>query len=79
MKTIETAISVNPDGSAVLELQFPGTVSAGVHRAVVIVEDQPATTEPHTDAPPDLLPLTFAAWPNDCTFRREDLYGDDGR
>jgi hypothetical protein len=79
MTTIETAISVNPDGSAVLALQVPGNVSAGTHRAVVIVEDQPATVEQHVDTPSDLLPLTFAAWPNDCTFRREDLYGDDGR
>jgi len=79
MTTIETAISVNPDGSAVLELQVPGNVSAGMHRAVVIVEDQPAAAEQHVDTSPDLLPLTFEAWPNDCTFRREDLYGDDGR
>jgi hypothetical protein len=79
MTTIETAISVNPDGSAVLELQVPGNVSAGMHRAVVIVEDEPAAVEQHADTPQDLLPLTFEAWPNDCTFRREDMYGDDGR
>jgi hypothetical protein len=79
MKTIETAISVNPDGSAVIELQLPGTVSAGVHRAVVIVEDQHAAVEQPIGTLPDLLPLTFEAWPTDCTFRREDLYGDDGR
>ena len=79
MTTIETAISVNADGSAVLELQVPGSVSAGVHRAVVIVEEQTTAVGQQTDAPLDLLPLTFEAWPNDCTFRREDLYGDDGR
>jgi hypothetical protein len=79
MTTIETAISVNADGSAVLELQVPGSVSAGVHRAVVIVEEQTAAVGQHADAPLDLLPLTFEAWPNDCTFRREDMYGDDGR
>lgn len=79
MRTIETAISVNPDGSAVLELQLPESVSAGVHRAVVIVDEQPAAVGQHVDAPPALLPLTFEGWPKDCTFRREDLYGDDGR
>jgi hypothetical protein len=78
MTTIETAISVNPDGSAVLELQVPGNVSAGVHRAVVIVEEQSAA-ERHSDAPIDLLPLKFEGWPNNCTFRREDIYGDDER
>jgi hypothetical protein len=79
MRTIETAISVNPDGSAVIELQLPGNVSAGVHRAVVIVEEQPAVVEQDAALALDLLPLTFEGWPKDCTFRREDLYGDDGR
>jgi hypothetical protein len=79
MRTIETAISVNPDGSAVIELQLPESVSAGIHRAVVIVEEQPVAVEPHIDTPPTLLPLAFEGWPNDCTFRREELYGDDGR
>jgi hypothetical protein len=79
MKTIETAISVNPDGSAVIELQLPANVSAGVHRAVVIVEEQPAVVGPNVGAPVNLLPLLFEGWPKDCAFRREDLYGDDGR
>jgi hypothetical protein len=79
MRTIETAISVNPDGTAVIELQVPRDMSAGVHRVVVIVEEQSAVPGQSGDAPPNLLPLTFAGWPADCTFRREDLYGDDGR
>jgi hypothetical protein len=79
MRTIETAISVNADGSAIIELQLPGGMSAGVHRAVVIVEEQPAAATQHVDMSAELLPLTFGGWPTDCTFRREDLYGDDGR
>jgi hypothetical protein len=79
MRTIETAIFVNPDGSAVIELQLPGNVSAGVHRAVVIVEEQPVVAGQHVDTPPNLLPLAFEGWPKGCAFRREDLYGDDGR
>lgn len=79
MRTFETAISVRPDGSAVIELQLPESVPAGVHRAVVIVEEQPVGENASSDRIPDLLPMTFSGWPNDCTFRREDLYGDDGR
>ena len=79
MRTIETAISVNPDGSAILELQLPGNVSAGMHRAVVMVEEQPVALGQSVDTSPNLLPLAFEGWPKDCTFRREDLYGDDGR
>ncbi len=77
MKAIETAISVNPDGSAVIELQLPPNVSVGVHRVVVVVEEQAATTS-LADAASELLPLSFRGWPKDCTFRREDLYGDVG-
>ena len=79
MKTIETAISVNPDGSAIIELQLPQSVPVGVHRAVVIVEEQPAMSGQHPDSPISLLPLAFDAWPKDCTFRREEMYGDDER
>ena len=79
MRTIETAISVNPDGSAVIELQLPQSVPVGVHRAVVIVEEQPVAAGQYVGTPSALLPLTFEGWPADCTFRREDLYGDDGR
>jgi hypothetical protein len=79
MKTIETAISVNRDGSAVIKLQLPDNVPPGMHRAVVFVEEQPAVAREDANAPASLLPLTFEGWPKDCTFRREDLYGDDGR
>jgi hypothetical protein len=79
MRTIETAISVNPDGSAVIHVQVPRDVSAGVHRAVVIVDEQTAVAEKTADSLSSLLPLTFDGWPTDCTFRREDLYGDDER
>lgn len=24
-------------------------------------------------------PMTLPGWPKDCLFRREDIYGDDGR
>jgi hypothetical protein len=78
MRAIETAISVNPDRSATIELQLPQSVSAGVHPAIVIVDDQAATPKT-VDAGCDLLPLSFAGWSKDCTFRREDLYGDDGQ
>jgi hypothetical protein len=79
MKMFETSISVNTDGSAVIELKLPDNVSPGMHRAVVVVEEQPVTTGHCVDKPLDLLPMTFEGWPKDCTFRREDLYGDNGR
>jgi hypothetical protein len=79
MKTFETSISVNPDGSAIVELKLPDNVSPGIHRAIVVVDEQSAATDTRFDKPLNFLPMTFDGWPKDCTFRREDLYGDNGR
>ncbi len=79
MKTFETSISVKVDGSAVIELKLPDNVSPGMHRAIVMVEEQSAAAGSRFDEPLDFLPMKFEAWPKDCTFRREDLYGDNGR
>jgi hypothetical protein len=79
MQTIETSISVNHDGLAVIELKLPQSIPAGEHRAVVIVEEQPTPIKSAEDQALDLLPLSFEGWPKDCNFRREDLYGDEGR
>lgn len=32
-----------------------------------------------TPADLDLKAMKLGAWPKACTFRREDIYGDDGR
>jgi len=82
MRTIETDITVAPDGKAVVELQLPATVSAGKHRAVVMV-DEAAVDDRLTTAkarPPIEMPVhDFGPWPADLSLRREDLYGDHGR
>ena len=75
MRTIETTAEVGPDGKLVVQL--PPDIPPGPHRVVVVVEEQPAER-------PKREPMTFSAYdvelidPN-MTFRREDLYGDDGR
>jgi hypothetical protein len=75
MRTIETAAEVGPDGKLVV--QIPPDVPPGPHRVVVVVEEQPAER-------PKREPLTFSKHDltlidPSFTFRREDLYGDDGR
>ena len=78
MQTIETTATVLPDGT--LTVSVPPTIAPGVHRVVVVIEESTAPTglEPQGEAI-DLRPLPLPGWPDDATFRREELYGDDGR
>jgi hypothetical protein len=50
----------------------------GAHRAVLVVEEL-ATKLPSHQAALDLKMLDWSAWPDDATYRREELYNDDGR
>ena len=77
MRTIETTAVVTANHT--MTIQVPADVLPGTHRVVIVVE---------TNDPPSQGPLRkWADWPAhdvtltdpNCTFRREDLYGDDGR
>jgi hypothetical protein len=75
MRTIETTADVGTDGKLIVQL--PSDVPPGPHRVVVVVEEQ-ASERPKRE------PLTFSKHDltlidPSFTFRREDLYGDDGR
>lgn len=78
MRAIEVTITVLPDGAA--EIEGSADLPPGKHQALLIV-DQPAVSRPErTPKPPlELTMLDWSGWPADSTFRREDLYGDDGR
>jgi hypothetical protein len=78
MKAIETNITVSTDGRALLDFALPADVSPGTHRAFVVIDEQLAEQKPSRDQ------LSFSTHPvgpvpADCTYRREDIYGDDGR
>lgn len=74
MKTIETVITVLPDGS--IQIPRRPDLTPGNHRAVLIVDEPVPST---AGMPLKLKMLNLAAWPPDSTYRREDLYDDTGR
>ena len=74
MKTIETILTVGADGKA--SLQLPPEIPPGEHRAVLVIEEQPATKE---RPPLDFPVIDVGAWPEDLSLRREDMYDDWGR
>lgn len=75
MRAIEVTINVQPDGA--VELEGPADLPPGKHHALLVVEEPPVTTARRH-------PLRLRSYPvglisEHDTFRREALYGDDGR
>ena len=85
MKSIDTDLLVTPDGKARLEVQVPSGIEPGRHRAVLVVDEHPMG---ESDTPAaeskSRQALCFRSYPvgpvsDHVTFRREDIYGDNGR
>ena len=76
MKTIETVATVTEDGK--LTVPAPPGIAPGKHRVVVVIEESVAPAARREPLQLHVLDLS-GAWPPSCTFRREDLYDDDGR
>lgn len=75
MRVIETIVNVMPDGTTLVKDLLD--IAPGEHRVVLVIDEQP-------DKPRARRPLRFTAYPAgpsspSDTFRRENLYGDDGR
>jgi hypothetical protein len=73
--TLDLIVAVNPDRTVTIPLPEGVAPGAAQVRLVVAIEDaQPGKREPlrFSGHPLTLIDPSF-------TFRREDLYGDDGR
>jgi hypothetical protein len=78
MKTFETTGIVMATGA--MTVTVPETLRPGAYRVVVVVDTQAEALATPSSAQPIALPCwPWDAWPPDSTFRREELYGDDGR
>lgn len=75
MRTIETTVTVEPDGKLVLQL--PPDIAPGEHRIVLVIEEQPMMAEKESSL--DFPVIEVDRWPEDLSLRREDLYDDFGR
>lgn len=78
MRLIETTIEVDDERRATIQL--PADVMSGTYQAVVVIEDKeraaPRLQSTMADFPRHEIPWPF---PEGFTFRREEIYGDDGR
>lgn len=79
MKTIETNVRIMEDRMLHLPLPEVQAFQPGTYHVVVIIEEQPVQAEPKPSTDPlQFNMIAFEGWPPDATFRREDMYGDDG-
>lgn len=76
MRTIQTTVTIGSDGKLILQL--PQDIQPGQHRVVVVIDefDSPATPGQTRLA---LEAVDWPNWPAEATFRREELYDDNGR
>jgi hypothetical protein len=78
MQPIETTARVMPDGT--LTVSVPPTIEPGLHRVVVVIGEATESPEPVARGEEvNLRPVPLNGWPDDARFRREELYGDNGR
>jgi hypothetical protein len=75
MRTIEMTAEVGEDRKLVVQL--PSDVPPGPHRVIVVVEEQP-TGRPKRE-PLKIQTFDVGIVDPNFTYRREDIYGDDGR
>lgn len=80
MKTIETEVIVSQDGRGRIELKLSPDVPPGRHRAVVVLDEQPASPAPRVERSLADFPVhDVGPWPDNLSLRRADLYGEDER
>lgn len=75
MKAITTTATVAANGT--LTVTVPTDMPPGEHEVVLVIDEEPAVKR-------ERLPLKFSAYPvgvasESFTFRREDLYDDNGQ
>jgi hypothetical protein len=78
MKSMQMTATVSVDGK--LTVQLPPSIPPGEHRVLLVIDDGTVPSKARIPKPPLALNvLRWDAWPADSTFRREDIYGDEGR
>ena len=81
MRAVEAVIKVSQDGSAVLNTEK--LLRPGLHK-IMIITDEPTIREgdqlrKEKNLLLDLKSIHVQGCPKNSTFRREDIYNDDGR
>lgn len=77
MRTIETHLTVKANRKAIVNIDLPDDIDLGEYKALVIIDD--ASAKKKVKKPIEFSKFDVKLKDPTCTFRREDMYGDDGR
>ena len=78
MTSIQLTATVSPEGKLIAQL--PPGIEPGEHQIVLVIDEAQAMhTAQNGKRSKALRVLKWNAWPANSTFRREELYGDEGR
>lgn len=79
MITIDTVANIT--GDQMVNIPLPRPVPPGPHRVVMVIDEAAAgpSAPLAPNGPLGLRLLQMAGWPQGSTYRREEIYGDDGR
>lgn len=76
MKTVETKATVTSDGRLIAHV--PADISPGEHPVVLVIECSPRTSNARKSKL-EIRTFPMSGWSRESTFRREDIYGPEGR
>jgi hypothetical protein len=81
MRTFEIKATVAPGGELRVVTRVPADIPLGDHQAVLILDETASTVASGNGPKPPLRLKVFdwPGWPANSTFRREEIYDDDGR
>lgn len=79
MRAIETTAKVGDDRKINLLLELPADVSPGDYTLLIMVEEKAVRHEVSEEKGFDCLAWNWTASSTGATYRREDIYGDNGR
>lgn len=77
MRTIETFVHVGKDHTVNIRLKLPDEVVPGDYNVLLVMDNK--GRELKAAKAFECLSWNWDARPESCSFRREDIYGDDGR
>lgn len=79
MRAFPITADITSNGELRVVTRVPADIPPGEHQAILVLEDSVSQSTPGSPRPP--LHLKAFQWlgSNGKSFRREDIYGDDGR
>jgi hypothetical protein len=77
MRNLNIKVTIPEDRRLVIQL--PEDVEPGEARLMLIPTHRPARQATEEDPLADFPVLHVESWPQGFSFRREEIYGDDGR